>query len=66
MIVERTLKIIALSVGVTAFTLLAVFGFAIWVFIPLLPAAVIFGLVLYVERQRAGKPAVHRDTNKAA
>jgi hypothetical protein len=50
--VESVLKIIALSVGVTAFVILAIFGFAIWVFIPLLPAIVIFGIAVYTERKR--------------
>lgn len=60
MIVGRTLKIVALSSVVTAFTLLAVFGIAIWVFIPLLPAAIIFGIAAYAERHES------RDHRKAA
>jgi hypothetical protein len=50
--VGNVCKIVCLSLGVTAFTLLAFFGFAIWVFIPLLPAGVLFGIILYSERQR--------------
>jgi hypothetical protein len=57
--VGRTLRIIALSIGVTTFTLFWVFGLAIWVFIPLLPAALIFGIAIYEEWQRTHK-------NKAA
>jgi hypothetical protein len=50
--VGNVVKIIFLSIGVTAFVLLSIFGFAIWVFIPLLPAGIIFGIILFSERQR--------------
>jgi hypothetical protein len=39
---ERCLKIVALALGVAAATVLSIFGFAIWVFIPLLPAAIVY------------------------
>ena len=60
MIVVRILKIVALSIAMTAFTLLTIFGFAIWVFIPVLPAAIIFGIAVYAERHES------RDHRKAA
>jgi hypothetical protein len=50
--VARLLKIVALSIGVTALTVLSIYGVAIWVFIPLLPAGLIFVMVLYSEKQR--------------
>jgi hypothetical protein len=31
---------------------LALFGLAIWVFIPVLPAALIFGFAVYSDRKR--------------
>jgi hypothetical protein len=64
--VGRILKIIALSIAVTAFTLLAVFGFAIWVFIPVLPAAIIFGIAVYTERHESRDHRDHQDHRKAA
>jgi len=48
-------KIIALSIGVTAFAVLTILGFAIWVFIPLLPAGIVFGIIVFSERQRNRK-----------
>jgi len=63
-IVGNVVKIIALSVAVTAFALLAIFGFAIWVFIPLLPAGIIFGIIVYSERQRNRKQS--HEERKAA
>jgi len=62
--VGRIFKIIALSIALTALTLLAVFGFAIWVFIPVLPAAIVYGFAVYLERQRTHKRAA--DHEKAA
>jgi hypothetical protein len=51
--VGRVLKIAILSIALTTFVVLAVFGVAIWVFIPLLPAGFIFGISLYLEWQQS-------------
>jgi hypothetical protein len=48
--VGRILKIGALVIGLTAVTVLVFFGFAIWVFIPLMPAAIIFLIAVYSAR----------------
>ena len=54
---ERVLKIFALSLGVAAIAVLAFFGFAIWVFIPLLPAAIVYVAAIYGIKHRAVSPA---------
>jgi ABC-type uncharacterized transport system permease subunit len=68
--VSRIIRIAILSITLTAFVVLALYGFAIWVFIPLLPAGLIFGFSLYLERQQAHKarPAAENepDHRKAA
>jgi len=53
--VGRTAKIVSLAIGLTAFVLLTFFGFAIWVFIPLLPVAILFIISVLYARQRATK-----------
>jgi hypothetical protein len=67
---ERFLKIVALSTAVTALVLLAVFGPILWVFIPLLPAGIIFLLAVYSEKQRSRRrgvpPEAGNDRRKAA
>lgn len=67
---SRTLKIACLAIGLTAFMGLAVLGFAIWVFIPLLPAGIVFLVAVMSGRWRrrpAGEDAQTKtDYRKAA
>jgi len=49
---KRFFKIAALCVGVTAVVLLATFGFAIWVFLPLAPAGIVYVIAVYALRER--------------
>ncbi len=49
----RILKIVALSIGLTALGILVFLGLAIWVFIPLLPAGIIYVIVLFTARRTA-------------
>jgi hypothetical protein len=51
----KIIKLVALSIALTVFVLMSLYGFAIWVFIPLLPAGLIFGAAVYLERQQAHK-----------
>jgi len=53
--VGRTAKIISLAIGLVAFVLLWFFGFAIWVFIPLLPVGILFVISVLYARQKATK-----------
>jgi hypothetical protein len=59
--VRRTFKILALVIGLTAATVLGILGFAIWVFIPILPAGIIWTIaVLSIRRKQSvheAKPA---------
>ena len=48
--VGRIFKIAALVIGLTAFTVLIYFGVAIWVFIPLMPAGIIYLIAVYSAR----------------
>jgi hypothetical protein len=48
--VGRILKIGALVIGLTAVTVLVFFGFAIWVFIPLMPAGILYLIAIYSAR----------------
>jgi len=66
--VGRVLKILALIIGLTALAVLLFFGFAIWVFIPLLPAGIIYLIaVAAANRTAALRPkASERDRRKAA
>ena len=66
----RSAKILPLVIGLAAI-ILVFYGFPLWVFIPVLPAAIIF--VIAVLGARAGKPKPKRaeqddetDTRKAA
>jgi len=52
---SRMFKILSLTIGLTAFVLLTIFGFAIWVFLPLLPAAIIFMIALITLKGRTTK-----------
>jgi type III secretory pathway component EscV len=49
----RTSAIVWLSIGLTAFVLLLLFGFAAWVFLPIMPAAIIFVIAVLNVRQKA-------------
>jgi hypothetical protein len=51
--VGRTAKIGSLTIALTAFVLLTIFGFAIWVFIPLLPVGILFVISVLWARERA-------------
>ena len=62
-LVGRTFKIIALAIGLTAFLVLIIFGFAIWVFIPLMPAAVVFLFSIASFRGKGVKRAPEADTD---
>jgi hypothetical protein len=54
----RLFKIVALSIGLTALVLLGTLGFAVWVFIPLLPAAIVYLIAVYsLKAKRATIPA---------
>jgi hypothetical protein len=56
--VTKIFKITALGIGLTAATVLAILGFAIWVFIPIMPAAIIAALaIISTRRQERSKPA---------
>ena len=55
---ERALKVFAIALGVAAVAVLAFFGFAIWVFIPLFPAAIVYLVSVYrIKRSTAPSPA---------
>ena len=49
----RILKIVALAIGLTALGFLMFFGLAIWVFIPLLPAGIVYVIAVYFARRTA-------------
>ena len=51
----RAAKIVSLGIALTAFVLLTIFGFAIWVFIPLLPVGILFVVSVLWARQRGTK-----------
>lgn len=66
---EHTLKVFAVVLAVAAVAVIAFFGFAIWVFIPLLPAGIIYLAALYGIKHRAVLPARKSEEereNKAA
>ena len=58
---EHTLKVVAVVLAVAAVAVIAFFGFAIWVFIPLLPAGIIYLAALYGIKHRAVLP-VHKES----
>lgn len=58
---ERYLKIFALALGVAAVGVLAIFGFAIWVFIPLFPAAIVYLVAIYGIKRRAAFSEQHAE-----
>jgi hypothetical protein len=67
-VVGRTSKIIALAIVLTAFILLWMSGFAIWVFIPLLPAGIVFGIAISMlnrKKKKSDRPS-STDYRKAA
>jgi len=51
--VTRTFKIVTLAIGVAVFAVLAFFGMAVWVFIPLLPTAIVYLIAVAMARRRA-------------
>jgi hypothetical protein len=53
--VRRTFKILALVIGLTAMVALGILGFAIWVFIPILPAGIIVTLAIMSTRRRQAR-----------
>ena len=55
---ERGLKIFAMTLAVAALSVLVFFGFVIWVFIPLFPAAVVYLIATYTIHRKAAEPAV--------
>ena len=55
---ERGLKVFAITLAVAALSVLIIFGFVIWVFIPLFPAAVVYLVATYTIKHRAAEPAV--------
>ena len=57
----RVLKIAALVIGLTALTVLMIFGFAFWVFIPLLPAGIIFVIAVNTLKRKSPKHAEKTD-----
>jgi fatty acid desaturase len=53
----RKATLVLIAIGLAAFFLLLMFGFAIWVFIPLFPAGLIFVFAVLSARKRATRPA---------
>jgi fatty acid desaturase len=56
-------KYVSLAIGLTAFVVLAIFGFAVWIFIPILPAGILFIIILTTARRRAIKTEKPQETN---
>ena len=52
---KLALKIACLAIAGIAFIFLGIFGFAIWVFLPILPAAIIFLGALIALKREPGK-----------
>jgi len=48
---ERIFKIGALAIALTALAVLSFFGLAIWVFIPLMPAGILYVIALTSARR---------------
>jgi CHASE2 domain-containing sensor protein len=64
---ERILKIAALAIALTALAVLSFFGLAIWVFIPLMPAAIIYAIaVTSARRTTALRARPSEEQRKAA
>jgi hypothetical protein len=62
----RTAAIVSLAIGLTAaFFVLTLLGFAIWVFIPLLPAGIVFAVAVLYSRRRAKKPKTAAEPTEA-
>jgi hypothetical protein len=49
----KALKIVSIVVGMSALAVLAFFGFAVWVFLPLLPAAILVLIALISGKRSA-------------
>jgi len=59
----RFFKIVAVSIGLAALMVLATFGLAVWVFIPLLPAAIVYLIAVYSLRgKKTTIPAPHSES----
>jgi hypothetical protein len=65
---ERSLKVLAIVLGGAAVALLSFFGFAIWVFIPLFPAAIVYLVAVCSIKRRAdySRPHSEEQRDKAA
>ena len=66
---QRGLKVFAITLAVAALSVLAIFGFAIWVFIPLFPAAIVYLVAVYTVKRQASlpaRPAAESEHKKAA
>ena len=61
---ERGLKILAVTIGVAAVSVLFIFGFAIWVFIPLFPAAIVYLIAVYSAKRTAALPPRHAENER--
>jgi len=61
--VGRPAKIVLLAIVLTAFVLLMVLGFAVWVFIPLLPVAILFVISVLWARERAAIAKQKKETD---
>ena len=61
----RSATVVSLAIALSAFVLLTLFGFAIWVFIPLFPAGIVFVIAVLYGRKKATKPnqAEEAETN---
>jgi fatty acid desaturase len=59
----RTAKIVSLAIALTAFVLLTIFGFAVWVFIPLLPVGILFVISVLWARDRAAVTEPKKETD---
>jgi hypothetical protein len=66
--VIKTLKLAALLIAAIGLAVFAFFGFAIWVFIPMLPAGIIFLLAVAADRRRAKRAdrEAHEEHRQAA
>ena len=59
---RRVLKITALVLVLTAVAVLGFFGLALWVFIPLLPAAIIYAVALATAKKT---PAIREHSSES-
>jgi hypothetical protein len=64
--VKRILKILSLVIGLAALMPLAVFGFAIWVFMPALCIGIVVAFATIPATWKQAKSAVETEYRKAA